>query len=90
MTARLRKIAALPDTEFLLVTEEDPITFYTLLLALWINRNRVILPTRDFFADPGSIPYYRYTVSCPYNEVVVKPNSNFKIQAKLYIRNILV
>ena len=78
MAARLRKMATLPDTEFVLVTAEDPITFYTLLLALWINQKRVILPTRDFFADAGSIPYYACTVSCPAEDVVVRPNPNFQ------------
>jgi acyl-CoA synthetase (AMP-forming)/AMP-acid ligase II len=74
---RLQKISVLHDTTYVLVTEEDPIAFYVLLLALWKNGNRVILPTRDFFTDPNSITYYEYTVSCPETQVHTTANPAF-------------
>lgn len=77
MVARLQKMKQLPDTNFVLVAEENPITFYVLLLALLKNGNRVILPTRDYFADPKSITYYRYSVDCPGTEVRVTTNPVF-------------
>ena len=77
MVARLRKIERLQETKFVLVTEENPIIFYVLLLALLKNENRVILPTRDFLADPKSISYYKHTVNCPGTEVCMTANPAF-------------
>ena len=77
LIARLRKIATLQDTKFVLINEEDPIAFYALLLALWENGNRVILPTRDFFTDPNIITYYEYAVRCKNAQVRVTVNPAF-------------
>jgi acyl-CoA synthetase (AMP-forming)/AMP-acid ligase II len=77
MVARLQKMQQLQNPDFVLLAEENPITFYVLLLALLKNGNRVLLPTRDYFIDPNSIPYFRHAVDCPGTEVRVTENPAF-------------
>jgi acyl-coenzyme A synthetase/AMP-(fatty) acid ligase len=77
MVTRLRKWDGLQGNRFAVLTEENPITFYILLLALLKINQRVILPTRDFFTTPKSISYYSYTVNCIGTEVCIEANPAF-------------
>jgi acyl-CoA synthetase (AMP-forming)/AMP-acid ligase II len=77
MIARLRKITPLKTADFVIIDEKNPVDFFSLLLALWENGNRVILPTRDFYCDPEAISYYHFAVSCAGDEPQVTANPSF-------------
>lgn len=77
LAADLQTSAPWQDHEFVMLTETDPIAFLALLLALWENGHRVILPTRDYYSNPGSIPYYAYAVYVRNNRVHSTANPDF-------------
>jgi hypothetical protein len=35
--------------DFVIISEENPISFYTTLFALWREEKKVVFPNRDFF-----------------------------------------
>jgi acyl-CoA synthetase (AMP-forming)/AMP-acid ligase II len=75
--SQIKKIAELKDPQFVIIKEKNPITFYALLMALWKNGNRVIMPNRDFYVDAKTITYFKYIVDCQDMQVHVTANSNF-------------
>ena len=81
LTADLhKKISRIPELKtgsFILLLNEHPIEFYSLLFALWKNGNKVIFPTRDIFSDSLSILYYKYSVSLNEGNIAVTPNQNY-------------
>jgi acyl-coenzyme A synthetase/AMP-(fatty) acid ligase len=47
---------------FILVGEQDPISFYSLVFALWKSGKKVLFPNRDILSNALKFPYYEYTV----------------------------
>ena len=78
----LQKISDIPelaDSTWTIIDNSDPLEFYPLLFALWLNKNKVVFPSRDFFENSDSINYYQYAVSIDNGRILVSENSDYKV-----------
>ena len=62
---------------FILIKEENPIHFYTLLFALWLNNHKVLFPNKDILDSRVDVTFYKYSCFIENTLLTIKNNEHF-------------
>lgn len=68
----------LRDDGFIALTVDSPVFLYAAAFALWKNGNRILFPSRDYFEDPSSLNFHRYSLVLEGEEIRFQTNDTFR------------